>query len=379
MKRTVRQKEINFKPVKKIELSENNIKLRTVAVVAMILIAATAFGFGIYHFVTGQPQWITVKYIMSEANCSGDFYFQYNVSGKSEEKEVEALYSTVCNDLYKTFSKDTEFADINNICSINRSPNKVCTVPHLLYDSLQKVADQYSGYLYLGPLYTELEALCLSENDMEASQFDPARDQEAKEYFDTICKFISSGKDIELRFLGEDQVELVVSQEYLDFSKSMGDIDFVGLGWMQNAFVIDNIADRMIEAGFTEGCISSYDGFIRCLDPSPNEYAVDLYKRNGEDIVFDRKLSYRGQTAFVIYRDYPLTDPDVIHYYTYSDGTVITPYLDKNGQSPSVHPNTVCCYSSHKDCQELLLNTLHIYMENDVSVHTNDITVLISD
>ena len=44
-------------------------------------------------------------------------------------------------------------------------------------------------------------------------------------------------------------------------------------------------------------------------------------------------VSYSGPAALVSFRAFPATESDTVNYYTYSDGTVICPYLNEDGIS----------------------------------------------
>ncbi len=376
MSRIVRDKKVYIKPVKKIELDESNVKLRFIAVVAMIIIAATAFGFGIYGLVNGKGGWINAECVMSEPNCSGDFAFTYYSEGKGETKSVEALYSKSCVDAYAIFSDKERFNDVNNLWKLNNEPNTEIELPKVLYNALLETVDNGNLYIYLGPLYNESEALCMSEDDAEADQFNPLKSETEREFYDNVLKFVTSGKDIELRFLGNNRVMLFVSKAYADFAESCGGLQFIGFGHMKNAFVIDYIAEEMLKGGFTKGCLSSFDGYSRCLDESGLEFSYNLFDMKDQKVVFDRKLTYKGRRSIVLYRTYPVTDLDRIHYYTYSDGTVMHPYLDLPGGKMTATTDTMCCYSDTLSCSEIMLKTVKNYIEGEDIADETDITVI---
>ena len=73
MKNKGRDNRPRLKPVKKIELSEKNIKMRWILIGILLTIAIVAFGIGIYSFLNTEPGWNEVKVNEKSANCSSDF------------------------------------------------------------------------------------------------------------------------------------------------------------------------------------------------------------------------------------------------------------------------------------------------------------------
>lgn len=379
MNRTVRDKKVFIKPVKKIELNESNVKLRIIAVVAMIVIAATAFGFGIHSLIKGDAGWHFINCVMDDYNVSGDFTFVYYTENRKVKSSVEALYSKACVDAFSMFSSNTRSEEVNNIWTINNAPNKEAEVSKTLYDALKRCVDNNALYLYLGPLYYEYEGLCLSDSDEEAKEFDPERSEAQREYFDKIIGFVSSGKDIELRFLGDNRVMLYVSKDYASFAQNYGGIRFIDLGWMKNAFIIDYIAETMIEAGYTHGSISSYDGYSRCLDDSGEEYKYALMMPTEDKLGLTAYgiYTYNGRRSHVVYRDYMLYGEDKIRYYNYEDGTVIFPYLTYPEGKMSAKYSTLYCYSDSLSCADIMLKTAGSYIYGRELDNEGDIKYII--
>jgi hypothetical protein len=363
LSRTVREKKVYLRPVKKIELSESHVKLRTFAVVAMIVIAATAFGFGIHSLVEGDKGWINVECVMTEPNCSGDFNFSYHTNGRQTTTAVEAQYSKACVDAYAMFSAKERSADFNNLWKINNEPNTVIELPTPLYEALVTMSDKGKlAYLYLGPIYEEYEALCLADSETDALEFDPARNPDEKEYIDRILGFINSGSDIELAFIGYQKVMLIVSEEYEAFAKEYGKFTYIDFGWMKNAFVIDYIAEQMINAGYTDGCISSFDGFSRCLDDGNTQYSYNVYSLGEKGPEIYKVINYKGRENIVSYRTFELYDLDQIHYRTYADGTRVHPYISPETGLPAATLDMNCLHTKQMSCSELMLETMEYFM-----------------
>ncbi len=365
LSRTVREKRVYIKPVQKIELDESNVKLRIFAVVAMIVIAATAFGFGISMLVKGNTEWTEAECIMADSNCSGDFRFGFFATGRRMKTSVEAEYSKACVDAYAIFSAKERFADVNNLWKLNNEPNTRVVLEKELYDALWEVAESGMPYFYLGPVFNEYESLCLSESDEEAAGFDPERSAEARDFREKLLGFIGSRDDIELLFLGDNTVELLVSEEYAAFREENGKFPYIDLGWMKNAFVTDYIAGKLKESKLNiAGILDCNDGF-RCYLADGE---VELKDNDKENYLY-HNIKEIGTGNVVLYHDKPLTDPigdsERIRYYKYADGTVVHSYIRYPDGVPATEPGYATCSSDKMDCSQIMLETIDSYIEGE--------------
>ncbi len=365
LSRTVREKKVYIKPVQKIELDESNVKLRIFAVVAMILIAATAFGFGISMLVKGNTEWVNAECIMSDANCSGDFQFGFFATGRRMKTSVEAQYSKACVDAYAIFSAKERVTDVNNLWKLNNEPNVPVVLAEELYEALLKVYESGTPYYYLGPIFNEYEALCLSESDEEAAGFDPLRNEEERNFHERVVGFVGSGHDIELKFLGNNTVELDVSEEYAAFREENGRFPYIDLGWMKNAFVTDYIAKKLQDSGLNiVGILDCNDGFRHYFADGEVEI-----KNNSKETYLYNNIKEIGSGKVVLYHDTPSEDPvsdrERIRYYRYADGTVIHPYVSWPKGTLQNGCGSASCSSDVLDCAEIMLKTVDMYIAGD--------------
>ena len=192
-----------------------------------------------------------------------------------------------------------------------------------------------------------------------------------------------------LELLGEGRVRLFVSREYLAYAQENGIDSFIDFYWMKNAFVADYLAESLIEAGYTRGSISSYDGFVRNLDGRDVSYSFNLYDRVAPGEAASREetgdeagqgqgpdgagtdaqilrlatLQYKGPASLVYLRDYPVTSMDQ-RYYRMADGQMRTAYIDpRDGLCHSSLGSLVSySYSSTLGCADVLLSVLPVYM-----------------
>lgn len=133
---------------------------------------------------------------------------------------------------------------------------------------------------------------------------------------------------------------------------------------MKNAFIVDYLADLMIENGYIRGAISSYDGFNRNLDEREQSYSFNILDRVGQDIYPAAVMEYNGPESIVYLRNYPVSDQDQAHYYEMKSGEIRTAYIDgKDGLSRTVR-NDLVAYSSEKGCAEVLLTMIPVYISD---------------
>lgn len=370
MGRTARKKEPPVKPVQKIQLSEKNPQWRFIAFLIVVTIAVFAFGYSLTLFLNGEAGWREIEVSFSEEiNCSDDFVFQYYVGGSgatasSDQKAVTALYSDACVKAYQLFTIDAEFAGVNNMYYLNQHPNEVVEVDPVLYQALEKAMSYENRNLFLAPVYEQYENLFYCNDDVETTNYDPYEKEEVKEEYARIAQYASDREMIDLQFQGDNQVMLYVSEAYLQYAEEHYISHFVDFNWMRNAFIIDYLAETMIENQYTYGSISSYDGFVRNLDDSARSYSFNLYDRQGDTVYPAAVMKYSGTRSIVYMRNYPMTSLDDQHYYEMRTGEIRTMYLDAEDGLCKSAVNNLVSYSESKGCADILLQVIPVYIND---------------
>ena len=107
----------------------------------------------------------------------------------------------------------------------------------------------------------------------------PRENKETAAYFEEFLTYANDPDAVDLELLGDNRVRLHVSEEYLAFAAENGIDSFIDFYWMKNAFIVDYLAESLADAGFTNGSISSYDGFVRNLDERDVSYSFNIYDR----------------------------------------------------------------------------------------------------
>lgn len=365
------RKQPPVKPVTKIELSEKHVQWRLIAVIALIAVGCVAFIMGIINYLNKDSGWTQIEATSSsEVNCSEDFVFQYNlgvsgISATAENKAVVTLYTDACVKAFEIFNSDMSFDGVTNIYEINQHPNEILTVDDVLYEAFEKIQESGRRELYLGPVYEMYDNLFYCNDDSETVSFDPYENEEAASAYSDMAAYASDASQIGLELLGNNQIRLNVSEDYLIYARENYIEKYIDFYWMKNAFIIDYIAQVMIDQGYTFGNISSFDGFVRNLDESGSvTYAFNLYNRDDETVSPEAVLNYSTPLSIVYLRNYRMSSLDDRFYYEYDNGDIRTSYLSvADGQCKS-SVNNMVCYSLGDGCADLLLQVIPIYISD---------------
>ncbi len=349
-------------------MSEEHFRRRLFLTILFLAIGAAALTYALINFLQPNTGWseITANAVSDEISCSEDFVFLYELgegesSAMAENKMVKNLYTETAISAYKIFDTDYTYDDVNNICLINRSPNEIVTVDPELYAALELVSKSRDREIYLGPSYEYYDNIFYCEDDSRIIEFDSYEDADAAAYYAEIEAFALDPEAVDIELLGDDKVRLFVSEEYLAFAEENGIKNFIDFYWMKNAFIIDYLADTLAGYGYTHGCITSYDGFVRNLDDRDVTYSFAIYSRSGDDIYQPAILEYSGEKSIVYLRNYMMSDKDLIHYYELANGQIRTPYLDYDGYCKSA-VNDLVAYSDRLSCAEIALRISPLYI-----------------
>ncbi len=414
MKHTKNEK--NIKPgyarVENIDLSEKNLRIRLVAVIFLIVVAVTAFLYGINAWLSVDAGWYEIETASSAETLEAqEFYLYYNIgageqSAYTEYRSLISDYTDLVDEAYKLFS-DEGYDDCKNLYYLNNHINEAVTVDDALYEALSLLAEYESRYLYLAPVYATYESLYACSYDEETANYDPLQNEVIADYFSDIVTFANDPDSIHIELLGDNHVMLVVSEEYQSYAEGNGITEYVDFFLLANAFEIDYIADRLISAGYTTGTLSSYDGYTRTLGASGDdtvsetagviagtanttedstdslnslesvestegadtvsalEWSVTLTNRIGQNLHTACNMTYSGAASIVILRDYPLYSKDELHYYSLSSGEIRTPYIDTADGYCKSSIHDLVGISDTVSCAEMMLQLLPYYATDD--------------
>ena len=370
MKKYGRDNRPYVKPVKRIELSEMNTKLRWILIVVLLSIAVVSIMIGLTSMLNTEPGWQAVEVSSDQASCGGDFVFQYDFtdygSGATAQfKALTTVYSDAAVNGYRVFSAEVLEDGLLNVAYLNAHVNEDVAVDPALYSALELVAKYGDRHVFTAPAIVEYNRMFLCETEAEAALYNPMQNPETVGWLAELGTYMGDPEHIKLEILGNNRVRLQVSEEYLAFAEENDIETFLDFGWMKNAFLADYLAKVLTEAGFTSGNLTSYDGFTRNLDERGVEYGFNIFDRKGSSINMPVVMHYSAPMSIVFLRDYPMDELDRWHYFAFESGDVVTAFLDaKDGLSKSAIHNLVS-YSESVGCAEILLQTVQVFVADE--------------
>lgn len=354
-----------------IELSEGNTKRKVVLLVVVFLITFAAFGYGINSLISVEPGFAEITVLSAnQLSCAGDFTFYYNLgtAGTSATKEYKALrtlYTQTAQDAYKIFTSDALFDGCYNLRYVNGHVNETIAIDPALYQAFVLLEESSTRYHYLAPMYEMYVSLFQCTSDQETADYDPYMNEELRGFYEETAAFINDPGAVRIELIGDNKVNLFVSDAYLDFAEENGITRFVDLGWMMNAFIADYMAAKLAENGYTSGVLMSYDGFMRGLgDSKGGEYSFDFSHREGKDVSKLASLHFSGEVSGIYLHDYPVGNGDGGNYYVREDGTVRHPFVDpSDGLCKSALPE-IAAFSSSLSCAKTALKIAPVYISD---------------
>lgn len=370
MSKNARDNRPYVKPITRIDLSGDHFTLRWILIVLLLAVVVTCLIVGITAMMETADGWTTVEVTSSEINCSMDFQLHYELGASTESATVEnklltTLYSEATEDAYAIFSAYYQKDGINNVWYLNQHVNEIVTVDETLYQALEMIVRYGNRSIFLAPVNVEYNRVFSANSDVEASSYDPAYHSDVMAYVSEMAGFINNPEMINVELLGGNQVRLNVSQEYLDYAETEEIVTFLDFSWMTNAFIIDYIADILVEHGYTNGYLSSYDGFTRNLDTRGNSYSLNIFDYVEGTVYVPAVLSYNQPISMVYLRSYPMSDEDCWHYYTYDSGDISSIYVDAADGASKSATNDLVSYSYESGCAEMLMQLIPVYVADE--------------
>lgn len=375
MKRGARDKSVKRypKPVTKVELEEKHVKLRIILIIIFVIIAGVCIGIGVSSYFGTDAGWTTIEVNYDANNNASEFVFAYelgttDVSPSTEKKQVSNVYTNAIIKAYQLFDEQVEYLDVNNIYYINHHPNEEIKIDEVLYKCFETLNKYHNRLMFYDEIFSQYSNLFTTETDYQASMFDPLKNEDIKNYFLDVIKYVNNEEHIQLLLLGNNTIKLYVSSEYLNYMQELNLSTFISLHYLKNAFIIDYICSELINAGLTTGYITSYDGYTRNIDIRNNEYTYNIKNSQDNYIITAASFTYTSNQSIVYLRNYSSNDTDGYHYYEYQDGTRKTRYFDTNDGIDKAVSSNMIVISNEKTCSELLLEILPIYINETIDL-----------
>ena len=350
------------------ELSDKNRTVRWVLIAVLLAVAAVAIIIGLVSALQTPAGWQTVEASTTKLNCSGDFVLQYeygagDMSPSMESKALESLYGKAAENAWQLFYNEADVsADRVGLYELNQHPNEQIAVDGDLYRALEQVVKSGSRALYLAPVYAAYDRVFYSTDTIIAEDNDPTKNPEIREYVQTLAGFANDPESIQLVLDTNYRVTLQVSEKYLAFTRENEVEYLLDFGWLRNAFVVDYIAFVLVDNGFTNGYLTSVDGFTRNLDRRNTPYSFNLFSGGQSKAV----MQYQGAISLAFLRSYPMYEEDAGRYYTFADGRTVTALIDPSDGQSKTAADQLVSYSTEAGCAELALSMLPLYVADDL-------------
>lgn len=366
------------KPVERIELNKEHAGWRLLAAGVLLVFGAAMLTYSFMQVLSpkGTKGWVSIEADSGAgASVAGEFSFFYRpgsgeLSYAADQKGVTSLYTRLCREAFQLFHSREAFEDVTNIYAINRRPNEELEVAPELYEAFAVMERSGSRMLYLGPLYERYNGLFSCEDDSQLADFDPRLSPEVAQEYREYAAFANDPRSVRVELLGENRIRLFVSQEYLEYAGREDVESFIDFAWMRNAFIADCLARELIAQGYTRGVLASYDGFIRCLDESGEEYSLSLYDQKDGTVYTAAIMGYQGPKSIVSLRNYPVNALDQMRFYRLSTGEVRTPYVDTADALCKSSVDSLVCYSREEGCAQVLLEMIPVYIADSFRPET---------
>ena len=334
--------------------------------VAIVLLAVgvAALVYALTGLFTVQKGWQEIQASSdAEENCASDFMLLYDLGSagvgvSTEKRGLTAAYTDAAVTAYRLFESRSAFEGVHNLWYLNRHPNETVDVDPALYRALEQVQQAGDRSLYLGPVYEIYNGLFTCESEAQTADYDPMQNQPLREYFARCAAFGSDPASVDVELLGQGQVRLNVSEEYLAFAQEQEIERYIDFYWMKNAFIADYLAQALMEKGYTRGALSSADGFVRNLGGGGASFALNIFDRDTQAGV----MSYVGPMSIVYLRSYPVDGPGGQYYRQMADGQVRTAHLDPRDGLCRDGADDLIGYTSDGGCAETLLALAPVYV-----------------
>ena len=357
------------RPVKRIELSEQNKTLRLIAAIALLVIGVIGITAGIMNQLNQDRGWQRVQINPAERNCSQQFILQYNFGGSGAEatavnQKLQTAYGDACVKAYQLFTPDEEITGVRNMWYINRHPNEEITVDPVLYDAFTKLED--TRYLYFGPIYAHYNQIIYNTEDSYVEELDPAVNDEAAAFIRSTHRYAADPEMVRLELLGDNRIRLHVSQAYLDYAdEAEMEKNFIDFAYMTNAFVIDYLAQALIDQDLTDGYLVSADGFTRNLT-SGLSFRFNIFDRIGNTVYPAGAIEYEGPISLVFLKDFPTAESD--GNYRAKEDSFIHLFADPDDGMYRTSVENLVSYSYEMTCADVLLQMLPAFLGGEFSV-----------
>lgn len=354
------------------ELSDKHRTVRWILIAILLAVGAVALISGLISALVTPDGWANVEASSTNMTCAHAFAFQYDLgagekSASAESKELSLYYGDLAEKAWGLFYNEAGETEVKGLYYLNTHPNEEVEVDAGLYTALTQFQNAGSRALYLAPVYGAYDQVFLSENADIALSRDPGQNADAAAYVAQLVTFANDPLAANIELLGDNRVKLTVGESYLQFAKENDISLFVDFGWMKNAAAADYMADALVKAGYTNGYITSVDGFLRNLDTRGTNYTLNVFRRFENGGKLAALMDYAGPAGMVMLRNFPLYSDELDRFYQFENGRTVTAFIDPADGMSKTATDTLVSYGTGKGCLELSLKLMPLFVTENLS------------
>lgn len=284
--------------MKNIEVSDKHIGLKVVLFIVFLVIAVSAFSYGVSLIGKKESGYQTISANSSSSSDANDaamfakeisFSHYFEGSSNSIKKEVRTLqkaYSSILLDVCRQLDAENTYEGAVSIGALNSNLGIAVSVSPQLYavlkDAYSRTLEKKNFNMFAGALYSEWKSILILE---DASEFDPLNNEYMAYRIGEIAREVSDLSNFSLEFLDDStcSVRFSVSEHYLDFSSEfeLGSV-VLDLNLMTNAYKLSLLAQELEGLGYKNGYLVSNNGPVVTLSEIFEQSFV-LYGIENED------------------------------------------------------------------------------------------------
>ncbi len=284
--------------MKNIEVSDKHIGLKVVLFIVFLVIAVSAFSYGVSLIGKKESGYQTISASSSDSSNANDvtmfakeisFSHYFEGSSNSIKKEVRTLqkvYSSILLDVCRQLDAENVYEGAVSIGALNSNLGVSVSVSPELYavlkDAYSRTLEKKNFNMFAGALYSEWKSILILE---DASEFDPLNNEYMAYRIGEIAREVSDLSNFSLEFLDDStcSVRFSVSEHYLDFSSEfeLGPV-VIDLNLMTNAYKLCLLAQELEGLGYKNGYLVSNNGLVVTLSETFEQSFV-LYGIENED------------------------------------------------------------------------------------------------
>ena len=341
-----KRKRTNARKPKKKQL---NVKLIVIIAAAVLLVAAAiTTAVILISNADDSSGWQEIDAPSVSTSLKNNFILNYDLSDGSNRYKIEDIYSDMLQLGYNIYDANASTSH-GGVAAINKYIGQPTEISPELYSSLLLMANKSSRIHYLGPVYQIYKSLFGETDPTVAPTLDPKKNNELAQICNRVAIFAGDDAAVRIELLGDNRVQLTVSDEYEELVRDAGLSTYIDFGWMRDAFIVDLIADGLKSAGYTNGTISSYSGFTRNLDTDADQdYTFGLYDKYRNNVYLASSVSYKGSLTSVTYKTFAMNVIDKQYLYEYKNGDVTHGYISASSGMPEAACDVMVFHTKNK-------------------------------